>query len=277
MSVLVLGENGQVAKELARLGAATAGRTKADFATPDAVINLLEAARPSAVINAAAYTAVDRAESEPDLAHQINAVTPGAIANWAATNDVPLVHLSTDYVFDGSGDQPRNPDATTGPLNVYGKTKLAGEVAIQNAGCRHVILRTSWVFSAHGNNFVKTMLRLSETRDRLTVVADQIGGPTAAADIAAATLALTDPSNSGVYHFAGQPSVSWAEFAREIFAMSGRQVDVADIATADYPTDAARPLNSRLSGESLQSDFGISQPDWRDSLRKVLIELGAVT
>lgn len=275
MSILALGHSGQVAQELAKLGISTVGRAKADFTDPGAVIELLDTLLPSAIINAAAYTAVDNAESEGELAHLINAVTPGEIAKWAAARDVPLIHISTDYVFDGSGDQPRKPADPTAPLNTYGASKLAGEEAVRAAAGRHVILRTSWVFSAHGSNFVKTMLRLAETRDALTIVADQIGGPTPAADIAAACVKLTETRKIGTYHFAGHPTVSWADFAREIFAQVGKTVDVTDIATADYPTDAPRPLNSRLDGSSLLADHGIAQPDWHAGLKNVLNELGA--
>jgi dTDP-4-dehydrorhamnose reductase len=193
---------------------------------------------------------------------------------------VPFVHLSTDYVFDGSGDAPRPPDAPVAPLGAYGRTKLAGEEGVRAAGGPHAILRTSWVFSPHGSNFVKTMLRLSETRDALRIVADQIGGPTAAAPIAAACLTVAarlvaDPALSGTYHFAGAPDVSWAGFARETFAAAGRAVTVTDIPTADYPTPAARPLNSRLDCSATEAAFGLARPDWRQDLRDTLRSLGA--
>lgn len=277
--ILVFGQSGQVARELARLapGARFLGRAELDLATPGAAQAAIESIRPEAVINAAAYTAVDKAEEEEAEALALNATAPGEMARTSAALGIPFVHISTDYVFDGSGEAPFAPDAPTAPLSAYGRTKLAGEQAVQAAGGAYAILRTSWVFSAHGANFVKTMLRLSETRDRLTVVADQVGGPTPAADIAAATLTIAadlarDPGKSGIYHFAGAPAVSWAGFAREIFTRAGRRVEVADIPTSDYPTPAARPHNSRLDCSTLAT-FGLSQPDWREGLDAVLKDL----
>ena len=210
----------------------------------------------------------------------VNATTPGAIAKACAGRGIPLVYVSTDYVFDGSGDRPWQPDDPTGPLGAYGRTKLEGEEAVRAAQGPHAILRTSWVVSAHGANFVKTMLRLGAERDRLTIVADQVGGPTPAADLAAACLAvargLAAGGPSGVWHFAGAPDVSWADFAREIFAQAGMTCEVADIPSSDYPTPAARPMNSRLDCSALETDFGVTRPDWRAGLRAILKELGAV-
>lgn len=284
--ILVFGQSGQVARELARLApeAHFLGRADLDLATPGAAHAAhaaIEAARPEAVINAAAYTAVDKAEEQEAEAHALNAGAPGEMARTCAALGIPFVHISTDYVFDGSGEAPFAPDAPTAPLNAYGRTKLAGEQAVQAAGGAYAILRTSWVFSAHGANFVKTMLRLSESRDRLAVVADQVGGPTPAADIAAATIAMarqlaSDPGKSGIYHFAGAPAVSWADFARAIFARAGRAVTVEDIPTAAYPTPARRPHNSRLDCATL-ANFGLSQPDWRAGLDAVLQELEVLT
>ncbi|MBV0892466.1 dTDP-4-dehydrorhamnose reductase [Paracoccus sp. Z118] len=282
MTILVFGKTGQVATELARIApdARFAGRDEADLTDPAACAALIRAARPSAVINAAAWTAVDKAEAEADAARLVNAGAPGAMAEACAELAIPFVHISTDYVFDGSGDLPRAEDAEVGPLGVYGRTKLEGERAIAAAGGQWAVLRTSWVFSAHGGNFVKTMRRLGAERPRLTIVADQIGGPTAAADIARAVLTMaeamaSDPSKGGIYHFAGSPDVSWADFAREIFAQSGLSPEVVDIPTADYPTPAQRPLNSRLDCTAITRDFGIPRPDWRDSLRPVIEELTA--
>jgi dTDP-4-dehydrorhamnose reductase len=220
------------------------------------------------VINAAAYTAVDRAEEERDTAMVVNAEAPAAMAAACAARGIPFVQISTDYVFDGSGDRPWRPQDATGPLGVYGASKLAGERGVAAAGGVHAILRTSWVFSAHGNNFLKTMLRLSETRDHLTVVADQIGGPTPAAAIAEACVTISktlisEPDKGGIYHFSGAPDTSWAGFARAIFAAAGRDVTVEDIPTSAYPTPAARPFNSRLDCSLLLSNFGITRPDWR--------------
>jgi dTDP-4-dehydrorhamnose reductase len=201
------------------------------------------------------------------------------MARACADLDAPFLHVSTDYVFDGSGDGPRTEADPTAPLGAYGRTKLAGERLVAESGARHAILRTSWVFSAHGRNFVRTMLRLSETRDALSVVNDQVGSPTPAAAIADALLrvavAMQNGATGGVYHFAGQPPVSWADFARAIFEDAGRDVAVTGIPTADYPTPAARPLNSRLDCGRLARDFGIAAPDWRAGLSDVLQEIDA--
>ncbi|MCW1955276.1 dTDP-4-dehydrorhamnose reductase [uncultured Lentibacter sp.] len=276
MSILVFGKTGQVACELRRLHPEFTylGRGDADLSSPETCAKAILAAKPDAVINAAAYTAVDRAEEEEALAHTINAVAPGAMARACATLAIPLVHISTDYVFDGSGEQARAPDAPTAPINAYGRTKLAGEEAIRASGALHAILRTSWVFSAHGTNFVKTMLRLAESRDALNIVADQIGGPTPASAIAAACAKIAqDISKSGTYHFSGAPDASWADFAREIFLQDNRAITVTGIATSDYPTPAKRPLNSRLDCASIRSDFNIVQPLWKKELVKVISEL----
>lgn len=280
--LLIFGRTGQVAIELARLApdAHFAGRDEADLTDPAACAALIKRLAPAAVINAAAYTAVDKAESDQETAHAVNALAPAAMANACAELGIPFVHISTDYVFDGSGDQPRAEADPTGPLGVYGTTKLEGEHGIRAAGGQWAVMRTSWVFSAHGNNFVKTMRRLGAERDRLTIVADQIGGPTAAADIAAAVLEMArqmqaDRSKGGVYHFAGGPDVSWADFAREIFAQSNLGPEVEDIPTAAYPTPAKRPANSRLDCAAITRDFGIARPEWRESLSAVIKELGA--
>ena len=279
MTVLVFGKTGQVATELRRLGDVVAlGRDEADLAHPEACATVIRRIKPSAVINAAAYTGVDKAEVEEGLATTINGAAPGAMAAAAADLGVPFLHISTDYVFNGTGDRPWLPEDVPGPLGAYGRSKLAGETATHAAGGQWAVLRTSWVFSAHGANFARTMLRLGAERDSLRVVSDQVGGPTAAADIAAALLAMTaqmrdDPSKGGTYHFSGQPSVSWADFAREIFAQAGRPVTVMPIPASEYPTPAQRPANSRLDCESLMRDFGIARPDWKASLGAVLAEL----
>ena len=283
MKILVFGQSGQVATELrAFAGVTTLSRTDADLTDPAACAAAIEARAPDAVINAAAYTAVDRAESEPDLARVINAEAPAAMARACAARDIPFVQISTDYVFDGTGEAPRAPDEATAPLGVYGATKLEGEEAVRAAGGRFAILRTSWVFSAHGANFVKTMLRLSETRDALSVVADQIGGPTPARAIAEACMEIArqlaaDPAKSGAYHFSGAPDVSWHGFAEAIFARAGREVALTAIPSADYPTPAARPLNSRLDCTTTEAAFGLPRPDWREGLDAVLHDLGATT
>ena len=283
MRVLVFGQTGQVATELARQAApdmvmTCLGRDRADLSDPAACAAVIAASDADVVINAAAYTAVDKAESEEDLATTINGTSPGAMAAACAARGIPFLHVSTDYVFDGSGTGPWQPDDATGPLGAYGRSKLAGEQAVRAAGGAHAIMRTSWVFSAHGANFVKTMLRLGAERDKLTIVADQIGGPTAAADIAAALLTMArafhaGQGTTGTYHFSGAPDVSWADFAREIFAQAGLSCTVEDIPTSAYPTPASRPGNSRMDCMALTRDFGIERPDWRASLASVMSDL----
>ncbi|MBU2957258.1 dTDP-4-dehydrorhamnose reductase [Paracoccus sp. 1_MG-2023] len=278
--LLVFGRTGQLATELMSLApdATFLGRDMADLNDPEGCARAIRDAAPCAVINAAAHTAVDRAEAERDAAHRINTEAPAAMARACAASGLPFLHVSTDYVFDGSGRTPRSEDAPTAPLGVYGATKLAGERAIADAGGQWAVMRTSWVFSAHGTNFVKTMLRLGAERDRLTIVDDQIGGPTPARDIAAAALAmiramLDDPAKGGLYHFAGAPDTSWAGFAREIFAQAGLTPEVSGIPTAEYPTPARRPLNSRLDCTRIGTDFGIPRPDWRKGLAEILKDL----
>jgi len=287
MTVLVFGSTGQMGRELIRLGGAAVqalGRDRAEFTDPAACVAALTACHEAtpdlqAVILAAAYTAVDRAETEEAAATAINATTPGALARAAAARGLPLVYVSTDYVFDGAGDRPFAPDDPVGPLGAYGRSKLAGETAVRAAGGVHAILRTSWVVSAHGSNFVKTMLRLGREKDRLRVVADQIGGPTPAADLARAALAAAqglsqDPARAGTYHVAGGPEISWAGFAREIFAQAGIDCPVEDIPRTAYPTPARRPANSRLDTSGFQAAFGLPRPDWRAGLREILTERG---
>ena len=277
--ILVFGKTGQVATELQRLGYVVAlGRDQADLSDPAACADAIRTHAPRGVINAAAYTAVDRAEEEEAMATIINGDAPTAMALACVELDIPLIHISTDYVFAGTGDAPWQPDGPSAPQNAYGRSKLAGEIGIRDSGAVHAILRTSWVVSAHGANFVKTMLRLSETRNALTVVADQIGGPTTAGDIAAACLQMVeqliaDSSKSGTYHYSGAPDVSWAEFATAIFDQAGRAVTVTPIPTTDYPTPAKRPLNSRMDCGATQRAFGIARPKWRDGLNMILQEL----
>ncbi|MCC5999895.1 MAG: dTDP-4-dehydrorhamnose reductase [Pararhodobacter sp.] len=281
--ILVFGKTGQVARALAGMApdarcvgreAFDLGRVEQDGAALGAWI---KAQAPSAVINAAAYTAVDRAEEEEALATRINGYAPAAMAAACNTLDIPLVQISTDYVFDGAGEAPFLPDHPPAPLGAYGRTKLMGEKGVRAIGGIHAILRTSWVFSTHGSNFVKTMLRLGSERESLRVVADQIGGPTPAAAIAQACLTIArqlcaDPEKSGIYHFAGTPAASWADFARAIMAEAGLSCRIEDIPSADYPTPARRPLNSRLDCASLQR-FGLKQPDWRAALPAIISDL----
>lgn len=281
--LLVFGRTGQVARALQQLAPVLAlGRDTADLAQPGACAAAIHAHRPRAVINAAAYTAVDRAEDEGPLARAINGLAPAEMALACTALNIPLVHISTDYVFPGTGHHPWAPGDTTLPANAYGRSKLAGERGIRASGCTHAILRTSWVFSAHGTNFVKTMLRLSETRDQISVVDDQIGGPTPARSIATACLAIAGqlqdaPEKTGTYHFSGAPDASWCSFARAIFAQAARPTRVQAIPTSAYPTHAARPLNSRLDCNTTTSVFGLPRPDWHAGLKECLTQLGVST
>jgi dTDP-4-dehydrorhamnose reductase len=280
MSYLIFGATGQVASELKALlpDAVFLGRAQADLFDPASCAAAVALHKPEAVINAAAYTAVDKAEDDEEAAALVNGAAPTAMAKACAELGVPFVHISTDYVFDGSGETAFAVSDVTGPLGAYGRTKLAGEDGVRASGADFAILRTSWVFSSHGNNFVKTMLRLSETRDALNVVADQIGGPTSARAIAEACVEIakqleSNPDKSGTYHFSGAPDVSWAGFARETFAQAGRNVDVTGIPSSEYPTPAVRPPNSRLDCSTTESVFGIKRPEWGVDLAKVLKEL----
>jgi len=281
MRALVFGKTGQVARELARRlpDARFLGRDQADLMDPAACAAAVLASDAEVVINAAAWTAVDKAEAEEAAATVVNGHAPAAMARAAAQRRVPFLHISTDYVFDGAGDAPFQPWHPTAPLGAYGRSKLAGEIGVRAAGGQHLILRTSWVFSAHGANFVKTMLRLGAERDVVRVVADQIGGPTPAAAIAEALIvaagALQGGASGGTHHFSGAPDASWADFARAIMAEAGRPARVEDIATADYPTPAQRPRNSRLDCAAFEASFGVSRPDWRQGLHSVITELGA--
>ena len=280
--ILIFGKTGQVATELQRAGDVLAlDRDLTDLSNPSTCYDAIKIHAPEAVINAAGYTNVDRAESEEELATIINANSPKAMAQACRTLNIPLVHLSTDYVFDGTGNQPWQPKDITKPQNAYGRSKKIGEDGIRAVGSTYGILRTSWVVSSHGNNFVKTMLNLSENRDTLSLVADQIGGPTPAKDIAKACLQIVeqlkqDPSKSGTYHFSGAEDVSWAEFATEIFQQTKRSMSVLPIPTSDYPTPAVRPLNSRLNCSKTGEVFSIHQPDWRMGLNDILNELGVI-
>jgi len=297
MKIVLLGPDGQVGWELRRalaplgeliaLGRAdSTGTLCGDLAQPDALAATLRTLRPDVVVNAGAYTAVDKAESDAATAHTVNAEAPGVIAQVMAELGGWLLHYSTDYVFDGDGHQPRDEAAATGPLSVYGHTKLAGEDLIRASGCQHVILRTSWVHAARGGNFARTMLRLAAERDSLNVIDDQVGAPTGAdllADIAAHALrrALVDATVSGTYHAAAAGEVSWCGYARHVIgwaqqrgvALKAGPDAVAAIPTSAYPTPAQRPLNSRLDTTKLQSTFGLSLPDWRLGVDRMLSEV----
>ena len=289
MKLLVLGANGQVGWELQRalalVGEVLAwDRSAGDLSQPEDLAAAVLAVQPDAIVNAGAYTAVDKAESEPELAHTVNAEAPGRLAQVAALLDVPLVHFSTDYVFDGSGAHARTEDAATGPLSVYGRTKLAGEDAIRVSGCQHLVLRTSWVYAARGGNFAKTMLRLAAEREQLRVVNDQWGAPTGAELLADATAhALrtlrTQPSLSGTYHLCAAGETNWADYARFVIDSArrlGRTLachSVEGIPTSAYPTPAQRPLNSRLDCTSFERAFGLRLPHWEQGVRRMLTEI----
>jgi dTDP-4-dehydrorhamnose reductase len=296
MKVLLLGKGGQVGWELQRslatLGEVVAcdfdspGAMKADFSQPEAVLALVRSVRPDVIVNAAAHTAVDKAESEADLARCINATTPGLIATEAAAMGATLLHYSTDYVFDGLGDQPRSEDAATGPLSVYGRTKLEGEELIRQSGCKHLILRTSWVYAARGGNFARTMLRLAAERDVLNVIDDQTGAPTGAellADVSVHALRALrwQPQLAGTYHCVAAGQTTWFGYAKHVIEWAraqGQAIKVAPgaihpIATSAYPTPAQRPLNSRLSTHKLQSAFGLVMPPWQTGVDRMLAEV----
>lgn len=279
MRLLIFGKTGQVARELQRLApdATFMGRNEADLLNPAACARAITATDASAVINAAAWTAVDKAETEEAAATVVNGEAPAAMARVAAAKGIPFLHISTDYVFDGAGDQPFTPDYHTAPQNAYGRSKLAGEQGVRAAGGPHLILRTSWVVSAHGANFVKTMLRLGAERETLNVVADQIGGPTPAAAIADALLtaakSMIQGAPGGTHHFSGSPDTSWAGFARAIMTEANLPCQINDIPTTEYPTPAKRPLNSRLDCSAFTSAFGIPRPDWRLGLKAIVKEL----
>ena len=295
MKILLLGCDGQVGWELQRslqpLGEVLALDFQsrdyaADFSRPDTLAATVDAVKPDLIVNAAAHTAVDKAESEPALAQAINADAPGVLARRAAACGAWLVHYSTDYVFDGSGDQPRGEDAPTGPLSVYGRTKLDGENQIRASGCKHLILRTSWVYAARGGNFARTMLRLAATRTELNVIDDQIGAPTGAdllADLTAlmARAVRTQPELAGTYHAVAGGATSWHGYARLVIETArARGVPLtlpADalrpIPTSAYPTPAPRPLNSRLDTRKLRERFGVHLPDWESGVRRLLAEI----
>lgn len=284
LRILVFGRTGQVARELARRCPAGVrlrllGRDEADLADPAACAAAVSGAGVDAVINAAAWTAVDRAEAEEAAATVVNGAAPAAMARACAARGLPFLHISTDYVFDGSGTAPFAPDAPVGPLGAYGRSKLAGEQGVRAAAGRHLILRTSWVVSAHGANFVKTMLRLGREREVLRVVADQAGAPTPAAAIAdalfVAARAMAGGAAGGTQHFSGAPDTSWAGFARAIMAGAGLACRIEEIPTSAYPTPARRPLNSRLDCSGFAAGFGVARPDWRAGLADILRDLSA--
>lgn len=296
MKILLLGQNGQVGWELQRslaplgdlvaLDRQGANGLVGDLSDLDGLAATVRAVQPQVIVNAAAHTAVDRAESEPELAQRINADAPAVLAREAAAAGALLVHYSTDYVFDGSGNQPWHEDDATSPLGIYGRTKLMGERAIRQATARHLILRTSWVYAARGGNFAKTMMRLAQERERLTVINDQWGAPTGAELIADVTaLALRQlhvrPQEAGTYHLAAAGETTWFEYAKYVLALVKQAQpaiklvvnDVAPIATMDYPTPAQRPLNSRLDTRRLRSVFGLRLPQWQEGVQRMVSEI----
>jgi dTDP-4-dehydrorhamnose reductase len=284
MRVLLFGPGGQIGTEIRRRAPArsftiiAAARSAADLARPGEAAALIGATACDLVVNAAAYTAVDQAESEPDLAEAVNARAPGEMARAAAKKRVSFIHLSTDYVFDGAAAHPYRETDLPAPLNVYGATKLRGEESVAEAGGAYAILRHSWVFSAHRTNFVKTMLKSGAERDIVQVVADQRAKPTPAAAAAEAILAVAaglaaDPDKSGLYHFAGDEAVSWAEFAEAIFREARLEAAVERIESKDFPRPARRPASSALDMTKIGRAFGIAAPSWRRGLKDVIREL----
>jgi len=291
MRILVTGANGQVGTELTRQGIQSGhqilatGSSELDISQADTVNNYIQAQQPDIVINAAAYTAVDKAESEPEQAYAINRDGAANLAQACADNQIPLLHISTDYVFDGLKHGSYSETDEPNPQTIYGKSKLAGDRAIDSILQQHLILRVSWVFGSTGNNFVKTMLRLGKQQNPLRVVADQHGGPTWSGDIAATLLIIAkrwhegEKINWGTYHYSGQPATTWHTFASEIFAQAKtlgiieQQPEVEAISTTEYPTPAQRPLNSVFNCQKITRELGITQSDWRNGLDDVLKKL----
>lgn len=292
MKVLVTGRDGQVASALREaaaghdwLGLVFAGRPVLDLERAETIAATVREIAPDVIVSAAAYTAVDKAEEEPERAQAVNAAGPAALAAAARDIGARMIHLSTDYVFDGTQPGARIESDPVAPLGVYGRTKLAGEEAVRAALPDHLILRTAWVYGPHGRNFLKTMLALAQSRSSVSVVADQIGNPTAASDIADAILAVLaawrDGARAGLgetYHFAGTGDASWHDFARHIFATlaqaGGPSAEAEPITTDQYPTPARRPANSRLDSSKFARDFGLRAPDWRESASKALARHG---
>lgn len=287
MKILITGQHGQVSRELQlRLqdvgDLIVLGRDQLDLANPDQIRQQVRAHRPDLIINAAAHTAVDQAESEPDVAFAINAIAPGVLAEEAKALGIPLIHYSTDYVFDGSKPAPYTEADTPNPLGVYGQSKLAGEQAITAVGGKYLILRTSWVYSSHGKNFLLTMQRLLQEKPQMRIVTDQIGAPTWAGSIAHSTRRLIErwqagePGEWGVYHLTARGETSWFGFAEAIGEHLRKQgnacAELEPISASAYPTPARRPLNSRLDCSRLQQQWHVSQPPWQDALRECLAE-----
>lgn len=278
MKILLLGKNGQVGFELHRalsvFGEIVApDRDKLDLSDEQAVSRYLIATKPELIVNAAAWTAVDAAESQQDEANQLNSNLPRQLAEYAAANHLRLIHFSTDYVYPGSGESAWHENRSTAPISTYGKSKLAGDQAIEQSGADFLIFRTSWVYSARRNNFMKTMLKLAESKTELDIVVDQIGAPTPARMIAQLTvLAIQKRLEQGVYHLAPHGETSWHGFAEAIFLLAGYEMKLHPIATSEYPTPARRPLNSRLDVSKLEQALNIRLPDWQSQLALTLTE-----
>jgi dTDP-4-dehydrorhamnose reductase len=290
MKLVVLGSSGQLARSLAAAKAVSSirvmaiGRPEIDVCVPDSIARAFDRLEPDVIVNTAAYTAVDQAESEPDAAHAVNAAGAGHVARACERRHIPLVHTSTDYVFDGAKPAPYREDDQTAPLSVYGGSKLAGERLVASLCPQHVILRTAWLVSPYGRNFVTTMLRLADTRPRLDVVDDQHGSPTYAPHLAAAILTISEKLASrsapwGIYHAAGAGQATWCEVAREVFRVSaslnGPSASVRPIGSADYPARARRPANSRLDCQKLEQAFGVRFADWRVGIAECVRALQA--
>ncbi len=289
MRLAVTGLNGQVvsalkALESPNLHIVALGRPELDLMQPSTVLDAIKKSMPDVIVSSAAYTAVDKAESEIEQAFAINCHGARAVAEAARDLGIPVIHISTDYVFDGAKADPYTEDDPTGPTSVYGQSKLAGEQAVASVTENHVILRTAWVYSIYGNNFVKTMLRLAATRDEIGVVADQFGSPTSADDIAQAVVAIAErllqdasPELRGVFHLVGTGETSWAGFAKLIFSVleehTGKHIAVREIATSDYPTPAKRPANSRLNCSKLHKHYGLCLPSWTASTQHTVKRL----
>ncbi|MFN0024629.1 MAG: dTDP-4-dehydrorhamnose reductase [Parvularculaceae bacterium] len=281
MHILLFGPSGQVGRETIAaakrrgLRVTALSRAEADLSMPGAGAAAVERAKPDAVINAAAWTAVDKAETERAAATRLNAEAPAEIAAAASAAGARFVHLSTDYVFNGAGSAPLDETAPTAPLNTYGSTKLDGEQRVLEANPDAIIIRTSWVYAAHGANFVRTMLRLAESRNEISIVSDQIGGPTPASSIADACLTILQHPQGpgGLYHFQGAPPASWADFATAIFIATGKDVKINRMLTRDYQSPAQRPLFTVLDCAKIHRDYGIVQPDWRGDLADTIRRL----
>lgn len=277
--ILLFGKDGQVGNELRKFENIIAfGREQADLNNPNSCLKLIKKHKPKGVINAAAYTNVDKAENNEVLANAVNAKAPFEIAKICKELKIPLVHLSTDYVFNGNGEIPWTEKDIQAPINAYGRSKLKGEIAIRKSGVNHVILRTSWIVSNHGKNFIKTMLSLSKKQNKIDVVFDQIGGPTTADEIAKCCLSIVqqlilEPNKTGTYHFNGSPNISWYELAKIIFKKADLKVHVNPILSENFPLAAKRPLNSRMDCKKIKEVFNINQPDWRFGLDNILEEL----